>query len=203
MHTCSTPSYASSRTLKGMSSAESELNMVTRMGSTAKVADFVTVAKWFAEQDLAHVPTSAARQTTFREPRSKPAVDSSVSAATRLRTSTTSEGRLTRVSDAPPSSLTSVQSRTSGQATQTWAGRVDFDAIRWSDVPYHRYHAHLLCRNLQSAVTNDSDEHLVGPAWAKIPRPKPLELPHMRNSSSRMAVLRGQRRVHSRRVVMR
>ena len=73
--------------LKGMSSATSELNMVTRMGSTAKVADFVTVAKWFAEQDLAHVPTPAARQTTFLEPRSKPAVDSNVSAATRLRTS--------------------------------------------------------------------------------------------------------------------
>ena len=41
--------------LTGMVSATSELNMVTRMGSKVEVADFVSVAEWFAEQDLAHV----------------------------------------------------------------------------------------------------------------------------------------------------
>ena len=36
-----------------MNSPTSGLNMVTRMGSSIEVADFVTVAKWFAKQHLA------------------------------------------------------------------------------------------------------------------------------------------------------
>jgi len=146
-----------------MATPTSRLNMVTRMGSRIEVADFVTVAKWFAKQHLAHVPPIAAGQTTSSEPRHQPAVAQGVSEATWPRPSTANDSRLTRVSDVAPGSLASEQSRINGQAPPSWANRVDLDAIDWSDEPYHRYHAMLLCRNLQLAVDNDT-----GGCWAHL-----------------------------------
>ena len=137
--------------LMAMDSPTSLLNMVTRMGSNVEVADFVTVAMRFANQHLAHVPTIAAGQTTLAEPRHQPAVAPGVSTATWPRPSTANNRRLTRVSDGAPGPVASEHSRINAQAPPSWANLVDLDTIVWSDEQYHRYHAMLLCRNMQLA----------------------------------------------------